>query len=81
MSGHSYDTIVSKLDGLEISICNLEAHMDSIENQCRQFAAQTGKMDNDVCCDACTRVADSLTMNTKNINTLYTALVSEGLLT
>ena len=38
-------------------------------------------MDDDVCCDACMRVADSLTMNTKNINTLYTALVSEGLLT
>ena len=81
MSGNSYDNIVSKLDRLEISICNLEAHMDSIEIQCRQFAAQTGKMDNDMCCDACTRVADSLTMNTKNINTLYTALVSEGFLT
>ena len=39
MSGHSYDNIVSKIDGLEISICNLEAHMDSIEIQCRQFAA------------------------------------------
>ena len=81
MSGHSYDNIVSKIDGLEISICNLEACMDSIEIQCRQFAAQTGKMDDDVCCNACARVADSLTMNTKNINTLYTALVSEGLLT
>ena len=34
-----------------------------------------------MCCDVCTRVADGLTMNTKNINTLYTALVSEGLLT
>ena len=34
-----------------------------------------------MCCDACARVVDSLTMNTKNINTLYTALVSEGLLT
>ena len=28
--------------------------MDSIESQCRQFSAQTGKMDNDMCCDACT---------------------------
>ena len=37
-------------------------------------------MGDDMCCDACARVADSLTMNTKNINTLYTALVSEGLL-
>ena len=81
MSGHSYDNIVSKIDRLEKSLCNLEAHMDRIEIQCRQFAPQTGKMDDDVCCNACTRVADSLTMNTKNINGLYTALVSEGLLT
>ena len=36
-------------------------------------------MDDDVCCDACAKVADSLLMNTENINTLYTALVSEGL--
>ena len=34
-----------------------------------------------MCCDACAKVADSLIMNTKNINTLYTALVSEGLFT
>ena len=33
-----------------------------------------------MCCDACAKVVDSLAMNTKNINTLYTALVSEGLL-
>ena len=81
MLSHSYDNIVSKVDGLEASICNLESCMDSIETHCRQFAAQTGKMDDDVCCDACAKVADSLLMNTKNINTLYTALVSEGLLT
>ena len=81
MSSHSYDNIVLKVDGLEVSICNLESCMDNIETQCRQFAAQTGKMDDDMCCNACTKVADSLTMNTKNINTLYTALVSEGLLT
>ena len=81
MSGQSYDNIVLKADGLEKSLCNLEACMDGIEIQCRQFAAQTGKMDNDMCCNACTRVADSLTMNIKNINALYTALVSEGLLT
>ena len=36
MSGHFYDDIVSKI---EISICNLEVRMDSIEIQCRQFAA------------------------------------------
>ena len=39
MSVLSYDNIVSKVDGLEISIFNLESHMDSIETQCRQFAA------------------------------------------
>ena len=39
MSSHSYDNIVSKVDGLEASICNLESHMDSIETQCKQFAA------------------------------------------
>ena len=71
MSSHSYDNIVSKVDGLEASICNLESHMDNIETQCRQFAAQTGKMDDDTCCDACAKVADSLTMNTKNINSVY----------
>ena len=81
MLSHSYDNIVLKVDGLEASICNLESYMDGIETQCRQFAAQTGKMDDDICCDACGKVADSLLMNTKNINTLYTALVSEGLLT
>ena len=59
----------------------MEFHLESIETQCRQFAAQTGKMDDDVCCDACAKVADSLIMNMKNINTLYTALVSEGFLT
>ena len=81
MLSHSYDNIVSKVDGLEASICNLESCMDNIEAQCRQFAARTGKMDDDMCCDACEKVVDSLIMNTKNINTLYTALVSEGLLT
>ena len=39
MSGHSYDNIVSKIDGLEKSLCKLEACMDSTEVQCRQFAA------------------------------------------
>ena len=81
MLSHSYDNTVSKVDGLEASICNLASHMDSIETQCRQFAAQTGKMDDDVCCDVCAKVVDSLIMNTKNINTLYTTLISEGLLT
>ena len=65
ISSHFYDNTVSKVDGLEASICNLESHMDNIETQCRQFAAQTGKMDDDVCCNACTKVVDSLTMNTK----------------
>ena len=39
MSSHSYDNIVSKVDGLEASICNLESCMDNIETQFRQFAA------------------------------------------
>ena len=81
MSCCSYDNMELKLGGLQNSLCNLEAHMDGIETQCRQFVTRTGKMGDDVYCDACMRVVDSLTMNTKNINTLYTALVSESLLT
>ena len=81
MSNFSSHNIVSKVDELETSMSNLGSQLDNIETQCRQFAAQTGKMDDDVCCDACAKIADSLAMNTNNINTLYTILVSEGLLT
>ena len=39
MSCHSYDNIELKLGRLQNSLCNLDACMDSIETQCRQFAA------------------------------------------
>ena len=35
----------------------------------------------DVCCSACARVANGLSMNIWNVNTLYNALLSTGLLT
>ena len=38
-------------------------------------------MDDDICCNACVKIANSLNMNTRNISTLYDVLVSEGLLT
>ena len=78
MLGHSYDDMIFKIDKLQKSLCNLETHMDCVETQ---FAAHTGKMDDDVCCNACARVVDSLSMNIRNVNTLYNALISEGLLT
>ena len=34
-----------------------------------------------MCCNACMRVADSVSMNTRNVNALYNALLTEGLLT
>ena len=46
-----------------------------------QFNARTGKMDDDVCCNACARVADSVSMNTRNVNALYNTLLSKGYLT
>ena len=46
-----------------------------------QFNARTSKMDDNVCCNACVRVADSMSMNTRNVNALYNALLSKGLLT
>ena len=73
--------IVLKLDMLKKSLCGLEDQMTCIETQCMQFNARTGKMDDDVCCNACARVADSVSMNTRNVNALYNALLSEGLLT
>ena len=45
-----------------------------------QFDVRTGKMD-DVCCNAFARVADSVSMNTRNVGGLCNALISEGLLT
>ena len=55
--------------------------MIHIETKCMQFNARTGKMDDDVCCNACARVTDSVSMNARNVGTLYNALISEGLLT
>ena len=43
-----------------------------------QFDVRTGKMDDDVCCNACVRVVDSVSMNTRNVGALYNALISEG---
>ena len=55
--------------------------MTHIETKCRQFAARTENISDDVCCSACARVADGLSMNIQNVNTLYNALLSKGLLT
>ena len=55
--------------------------MIHIETKCMQFNARTGKMDDDVCCNACARVMDSVSMNARNVGALYNALISEGLLT
>ena len=73
--------IVLKLDMLKKSLCGLEGRMTCIETQCMQFDTRTGKMDDDVCCNACARVVDSVSINTRNVNALYSALLSEGLLT
>ena len=74
-------SIVQTIDVLQGSLGDLEDRMTHIETQCRQFDACTGKMDDDVCCNACTKVADSLSITTQNVNTLYNALLSDGLLT
>ena len=55
--------------------------MTHIDTKCMQFDARTGKMDDDVCFNACVRVTDSVSMNTRNVGALYNALISEGLLT
>ena len=55
--------------------------MARVETKCMQFDARTGKMDDNVCCTACVRVMDSVSMNTRNVGALYNALISEDLLT
>ena len=55
--------------------------MTHVETQCRQSAARMESVGDDVCCNACVRVADGLSMNVRNVNTLYNALLSKGLLT
>ena len=69
------------MDTLQESLSNLEIHVTQIETQYRQSTARTGSVSDDVCCNACVRVADGLSMNIRNVNTLYNALLSKGLLT
>ena len=69
------------IDILQESLSNLEDCMTRIETQYRQSAARMGSISDDVCCNACVRVADGLSMNIRNVNTLYNALLSKGLLT
>ena len=45
-----------ELDLLKKSLCGLEDRMTCIETQYMKFDARTGKMDDDVCCNACVRV-------------------------
>ena len=73
--------ITQTIDTLRDSIGNLENRMTHIETQCRQSAARVENTSDDVCCSACARVADGLSMNIRNVNTLYNALLSTGLLT
>ena len=55
--------------------------MTHVETQCRQSAARVDNDSDAVCCSACARVANGLSMNVRNVNTLYNALLSKGLLT
>ena len=66
------------IDILQESLSNLEDHVTQIETQYRQSTARTGNISDDVCCNACARVADGLSMNIRNVNTLYNALLSKG---
>ena len=73
--------MAQKIDILQESLRNLEDHMTHIETQYRQSTVRMGSISDDVCCHACARVADGLSMNIRNVNTLYNALLSKGLLT
>ena len=73
--------ITQTIDTLRDSISNLEIRVTHVETQCRQSVAQVESASDDVCCSACARVADGLSMNIRNVNTLYNALLSTGLLT
>ena len=73
--------ITQTIDTLCDSISNLEDHVTHVETQCRQSTAWVENTSDDVCCSACVRVADGLSMNIRNVNTLYNALLSTGLLT
>ena len=73
--------IAQTIDTLHDSISNLEDRVTHVETQCRQSVAWAENTSDDVCCSACVRVADGLSMNIQNVNTLYNALLSTGLLT
>ena len=73
--------ITQTIDTLRDSISNLENRVIHVETQCRQSVARAENTSDDVCCSACARVADGLSMNIRNVNTLYNALLSTGLLT
>ena len=73
--------IAQTIDALRDSISNLEIHVTHVETQCRQSVARAENTGDDACCSACVRVADGLSMNIRNVNTLYNALLSTGLLT
>ena len=73
--------ITQTIDTLRESISNLETRMTHVETQCRQSVAQVENTSDDVCCSACVRVADGLSLNIQNVNTLYNALLSASLLT
>ena len=70
--------VTQTIDMLQEFLRNLEVCMTHIETQYRQYTTWTGSINDDVCCDACVRVADGLSMNTRNLNTLYNALLSKG---
>ena len=55
--------ITQTMDTLQESISNLENQMTHIETQCRQSTARAENTSDDVCCSACARVADGLSMN------------------
>ena len=56
--------VTQTIDMLQESLRNLEDRMTRIETQYRQYTTWTGSINDDVCCDACARVADGLSMNT-----------------
>ena len=73
--------ITQTINTLRDSISNLEDRVTHVETRCRQSVAQAENTSDDVCCSACARVADGLSMNIRNVNTLHNALLSTGLLT
>ena len=73
--------ITQTIDTLRDSVSNLEIRVTHVETQCKQSVARAESTSDDVCCGACAKVADGLSMNTRNVNTLYNALLSTGLLT